>query len=1185
MAREISVSFALGAKLDGSYGSAFKSATGQVRGITQAIRDMEKSPVGRLGASLVSQQKALRGTRAELDRTRGVLETLRARSDAAGGASGRLATQISQAEREVAQLTTRLGRQNEALEQTRARAATAGGSVQGLIGQYRQLRTEIDAQRKAKAKSEGSLEVARAEDSQRASLRGTIAAMPVDQRRTGLATMVGEQRAALKGMGNQLREAQQQLANLRARATETGGASGLLARQIRQAEETVAVLNSQVRMSSAAFRETVAAATSSGASIRSLSREYRTLSESAARAQRMQQAVQANDLQRDALRQQRGDLNGRLMGTMAQVATVALPVKLGIDWESSMADVKKVTDFDDASFKVFSKDLLDMSTRLPITAKGLAEIAAAAGAAGIAESDLKVFAEDAAKMGVAFDISAKEAGEAMTGLRNNFKLSQDGVRLLGDSMNALSNSMDAKAAHLVDFANRAGGTATIYKFTGQEVSALGAAFLDAKVGVEQASTATNAMLVRLGTADTLSDDAQEAFKSLGLSGEGMAKAFREDAQGSLLKFLQTVGKSEDPMRALNAIFGAEHAPKIAKLVNNLGRYGMALDKVSDAKNYQGSLEKEYSDRAATTANSLQLLQNSTSRLGTIIGSTLLPVVGAIAKGLTGFITGIGDLSERFPLLTTVVMVGAAAIAGLAVGSLFLGLAYNGVRTSILGLRRAKLKLIGTQRLGAATTWGMTAATSAWNVAARIAAAGSRLFAGGLRSILVATGVGAVLVALGLAVNYVIDNWETIGPAIKATWDSVVQTVSGAIGGIVNFFVTGWAAIKNTWERLGVFFTVLGGNLGKVFAPVVQGISGLFRWAYEGITGLWANVTEFFSNIWAGMADSAASAWSGITGFVGWAYEGVTGLWADVTEFFSGLWSGIAAGSSLVWGEITGVAQWAYEGVTGIWSGVIGFFGSISDGIAGVFSGLFSWLRENFDWVFNAINGVAAFAGKISGAVSSAWDAAFGNDAKSSEAKVTPVASGAPAPPKTAAPVAEKAQEQQEKSKYQARADAMSELLSTPASGKGKKGKKGGGSGSGRKGTGPVTIVSLAGDNSAAQTVFIPASSKGSAGSIGSPSPMATSGTTPIQNGIPPMPTSMRQPMLPQSPAVMSRGRSTGQQSSSVIKIDLKQTFDLITTDSVAVKKVLASIKPDMEALVRRALETLELDRRRTQYAQ
>lgn len=82
----------------------------------------------------------------------------------------------------------------------------------------------------------------------------------------------------------------------------------------------------------------------------------------------------------DTLRSQRDDLNGRLMGTAAQAATVAMPVKLAVDYESSMADVKKVTDFDDTGFKMFSQDLLEMSTRLPMTARGWLKLPAAAGA-------------------------------------------------------------------------------------------------------------------------------------------------------------------------------------------------------------------------------------------------------------------------------------------------------------------------------------------------------------------------------------------------------------------------------------------------------------------------------------------------------------------------------------------------------------------------------------------------------------------------------------------------------------------------------------------------------------------------------------------------------------------------------------------------------------------------------------
>ncbi len=390
-----------------------------------------------------------------------------------------------------------------------------------------------------------------------------------------------------------------------------------------------------------------------------------------------------NALQSESARRQ--ELRGKMVQAVAPVASIAIPAKLAIDFESSMADVKKVTNFDDAGFKVFSKDILDMSTRLPIAASGLAQIASAAGAAGIAEADLRPFVEDAAKMGVAFDISAEQAGAAMTGLRNNFKLNQDEVRLLGDAMNALANNMDAKAGQIVDFANRTGGTARIYGFTGNEVAALGAAFLDAKVGAEEASTATNAMMVNLGTADKLPKSAQKTLASLGLSGTALARAFKKDAQGSLLAFLNIVNQSKDPMSVLADVFGKEHAPKIAKLMNNMDRYGMALDTATDKSKYAGSTEKEYAARAETTANNIQLLMNKTARLGITIGNTLLPPINKAIEFIGPLIDKTTAFAERNEGLVKVVTGVAAGFVALKVGGLAASYGFSMAKSGVLNL--------------------------------------------------------------------------------------------------------------------------------------------------------------------------------------------------------------------------------------------------------------------------------------------------------------------------------------------------------------------------------------------------------------------------------------------------------------------------------------------------------------------
>ncbi len=101
-------------------------------------------------------------------------------------------------------------------------------------------------------------------------------------------------------------------------------------------------------------------------------------------------------------------------------------------------------------------------------------------------------------MAIAFGMSAEDAGSAMTGMRTNFKLTQDEVRLLGDGINALSNSMDAKAPELVDFVSRVGGTAATFRMTGQ-----GAAAKTSSLGVRLLGSAWKFALGPIGLVITV----------------------------------------------------------------------------------------------------------------------------------------------------------------------------------------------------------------------------------------------------------------------------------------------------------------------------------------------------------------------------------------------------------------------------------------------------------------------------------------------------------------------------------------------------------------------------------------------------------------------------------------------------------------------------------------------------------
>ncbi len=644
--------------------------------------------------------------------------------------------------------------------------------------------------------------------------------------------------AAFSSLQNRIRATQQSFRNASRQSRQLSDA--LTARQkrddaaARASEQMRATgrvddsLRKELKKLNLAYQEASKKAGVYGQSVEEITRRQQEMSRSVETTRAKLQRMQAIQGQRDL----RGEIVSQMRSTLAPAAAVAMPVKLAIDFESSMADVKKVTNFDAPGFEKCSADVLELSTRLPMAADGLAAIAAAAGQSGIAEEELLTFTEDSAKMGVAFDISAAEAGSAMTGLRNNFKLTQDGVRLLGDSMNALANSMDAKASAIVNFANRAGGTAKTYGMTGQEVAALGAAFLDAKVGVEEASTATNTMLVNLGTASKLSKAAQAGFKSLGLSASSLEKAFKEDAQGALLGFLQVVKKSKDPMGALTDIFGKDHAPKIVRLMNNLDHYQKALKTVSDKDKYAGSMQNEYAVRAETTANNIQLLKNTLNKLGITVGSVLLPPLNKALGFMGPLVSGVADFAKKNEWLTQSVAMAGAGFVAFRVGALVfkyvasaatsagirIGGAFSGARRALSipwpfaqiknGLqsigRNAASAVRRVRQLGPA---GMSVAAGAAGV--RMLGGSFRLLGGGIKAVgrafAVALGpVSLLMMGLSYGVDYVIENWDKVGPYFTALWDGVKNTFTAVLG---------W--MQPMFDKIGGWIDTIGSGLGKV----------------------------------------------------------------------------------------------------------------------------------------------------------------------------------------------------------------------------------------------------------------------------------------------------------------------------------------------------------------------------------
>lgn len=409
----------------------------------------------------------------------------------------------------------------------------------------------------------------------------------------------------------------------------------------------------------------------------------------------------------------------------AVLGALALPVNAAIGFESKMADIRKVVDGldDKKAFAQMSDDILTLSTQLPMAAEGIAEIVAAGGQAGIARGDLMQFANDAVKMGVAFDTTAEESGQMMAQWRTAFKLTQEDVVVLADKINYLGNTGPANAKKISDIVTRIGPLGGVAGVASGEIAAMG-------VESEIASTGIKNFMLSLTAGKSATKSQKEALRALRISPTKLAAEMQKDSKTAILKVLDSLSKvsATDRPQILTQLFGKESIGAIAPLLTNMDLLRTNFNRVADAQEYGGSMQKEYASRAATTENQLVLLKNSVNAISVTLGDTFLPAINEAAEAVMPYLEQLRTFVRANPeLVQSAAKFGAALLAvGVSIGSLSRAVK---ILNSVINLSPAKVA-----------------------IAALVA--------------------GAMLI---------IENWDDVAPVIKAVWqevDNVAQEMGG-----------------------------------------------------------------------------------------------------------------------------------------------------------------------------------------------------------------------------------------------------------------------------------------------------------------------------------------------------------------------------------------------------------------------
>ena len=213
----------------------------------------------------------------------------------------------------------------------------------------------------------------------------------------------------------------------------------------------------------------------------------------------------------------------------------------------------------------------------------------------------------------------------------------------------------------------------------------------------------------------------------------------------------------------------------------------------DSAKFAGAMQKEFENRAKTTANNLIITKNKMSELAITAGGVLLPSLNSLLDTVGNGAVSLARFAEANPQVVSAVMYTVSALAAFKVASLAGGYALTFVSDA---WQMAK----GAWAMGAALCRASTYAMIYQSTVSKVLAAGTRMLTIAQTALnyafrssplgWIVTGLSAV--AAGLV--YLYNNCEPVRQALDWLWDAI----KAGIQPVLSFLESVWEKIKNVF---------------------------------------------------------------------------------------------------------------------------------------------------------------------------------------------------------------------------------------------------------------------------------------------------------------------------------------------------------------------------------------------------
>lgn len=334
----------------------------------------------------------------------------------------------------------------------------------------------------------------------------------------------------------------------------------------------------------------------------------------------------------------------------AVIAGGAASLKASISFESAFAGVKKTVNATDKELNTMRKDILNMSKEMPTSANEIAGVAEAAGQLGIKTKNIAGFSKTMVMLGDSTNMSADTAATSLARLANITRMPQTQFDRLGSVIVDLGNNLATTEQEITDMALRLAGAGHQVGMSEADILSFAGALSSVGIEAEAGGTAFSTLMSKMNLATTKGGDELNDFaKVSGMTADQFKKAFKEDAAGAIISFIQGLDKVNksggSAIKVLDdmGLSDIRMRDALLRAAGASGTFTEALKIGNNAWKENKALTNEAKQRYKTLESRIKMLGNKFTALGIAVGDELK---GPLADGVAAASDAIGGLADQ-----------------------------------------------------------------------------------------------------------------------------------------------------------------------------------------------------------------------------------------------------------------------------------------------------------------------------------------------------------------------------------------------------------------------------------------------------------------------------------------------------------------------------------------------------------